>query len=127
MPKEMNVHWYLGCWKKFAVFEGRARRKEYWMFFLVNLLVSLGLMSIDNVSGLTKATNGAVNPLETLYAFAVFLPALSVTIRRLHDTDRSGWWVLIAFVPIIGAIVLLILMAIAGDDRENRYGPTPKV
>src|SRR5262249_46134902 len=121
----MFMHWYFDVWKKYAVFDGRARRKEYWMFFLFNLLVSIGLLVIDNVSGLTKATDG-LNPLNSLYALAAFLPGLGVAVRRLHDTGRSGWWLLVAFIPLVGAILLLIWMVTEGNPGSNEYGPDPK-
>ena len=119
------MQWYLDVLKKYAVFDGRARRMEYWMFFLINLLVGIGLAIIDNITGLTKAANG-LNPLNTLYSLAVIIPGLTVTVRRLHDTGRTGWWVLIAFVPCIGAIVLLVWMVMGGDPGQNKYGPSPK-
>jgi uncharacterized membrane protein YhaH (DUF805 family) len=85
--------------KKYAVFDGRARRKEYWMFLLFNLLIAIVLNLIDTVSGLSKATGG-IGPLGTLYSLAVLLPGIGVSIRRLHDTGRSGWFLLIVFGPL---------------------------
>lgn len=108
--------WYLTALRKYAVFTGRARRREYWMFVLVNALVTVGLSILDGDDG----------SLAGLYSLAVFVPSLAVLVRRLHDTNRSGWWLLIALVPLVGAIVLIIFTVQDSDPMENRFGPNPK-
>lgn len=112
------MHWYLEVLKKYAVFTGRARRREYWMFFLVNFIVGLVLAVIGRVLDLEI--------LQYLYSLAVLLPGLGVSVRRLHDTGRSGWWLLIALVPLIGAIVLLVFLVSDSQPDTNQYGPNPK-
>ncbi|MDN5380528.1 DUF805 domain-containing protein [Streptomyces sp. LB8] len=112
------MHWYLEVLKKYAVFTGRARRREYWMFFLVNFIVGLVLAVIGRVLDLEI--------LQYLYSLAVLLPGLGVAVRRLHDTGRSGWWLLIALVPLIGAIVLLVFLVSDSQPDTNQYGPNPK-
>jgi uncharacterized membrane protein YhaH (DUF805 family) len=106
---------YLSVLKKYVVFEGRAGLKEFWMFTLFNFIISFVLSGID----MTIGTFGA---LGFLYSVAVFLPSLAVTVRRLHDTDRSGWWVLVSLIPIVGVIILLILCALEGTEGPNQYG-----
>lgn len=101
------------------VFEGRARRTEYWMFTLFNVIISVVLSVIDSSLNLGF--------LGVIYSLAVLLPGLAVSVRRLHDTGRSGWWLLIGLVPFIGAIVLLVFMLIDSEPRENQYGPNPKL
>ena len=113
------MNWYLGCWKKYAEFSGRARRKEFWMFVLFNFLVSIAVGIVDGILG----TNGA---LGGLYSLAVLIPSLAVAARRLHDTDRSGWWQLIGFIPLIGWIILLVFLCSDSKPGENRFGPNPK-
>ncbi len=113
------MDWYLTVLKQYTVFSGRARRKEYWMFFLINLIVSLAINVIEAIV-LGTAFLGLI------YALAVFLPYLAVTIRRLHDTDRSGWWFLIAFIPLVGAIVLLVFLVMEGTSGDNQFGADPK-
>lgn len=117
------MNWYLEVLKKYAVFNGRARRKEYWMFFLFNIIIALGLGLIEGIAGIAPESDQSI--LATLYMLAVLLPGLAVKTRRLHDTSRSGWWLLIAFVPIIGAIVLLVFMVQDSQPGENRYSPNP--
>lgn len=112
------MHWYLEVLKKYAVFSGRARRREYWMFFLVNFIVGLVLAVIGRVLDLEI--------LQYLYSLAVLLPGLGVSVRRLHDTGRSGWWLLISLVPLIGAIVLLVFLVSDSQPDTNQYGPNPK-
>ena len=119
------MQWYIMVLQRYAEFDGRSRRKEYWMFVLFHFLVSVAL----NIAGFAidmVAAIGATMILPTLYYLATLLPAIGVTIRRLHDTNRSGWWLLIALVPFIGGIILLILCALEGDHGENQYGPNPK-
>lgn len=120
------MNWYLAVLKKYTVFEGRAQRKEYWFFILFNILISLGLGMIDAVTGTLNPHSG-VGLLGGLYALAVLVPAIAVSVRRLHDTDRSGWWVLIALIPVIGPIVLLVFMALDGTPGDNRFGQNPKM
>jgi len=117
------MNWYLQVLKKYAVFQGRARRMELWMFVLFSFLISIGLGVIDLVAGTTME---GVGVLGAIYSLAIVIPSIAVGIRRLHDTDRSGWWLLIALVPLIGAIVLLIFYVMDGTPGDNRFGPNPK-
>ncbi len=119
------MNWYLQVLKKYAEFNGRARRKEYWMFFLFSFIISIVLMIIDRITGTFSAHMGA-GMLGGLYGLATLIPGLAVTVRRLHDTDRSGWWVLICLVPLIGLIVFIVFMALNGSASENKYGSDPK-
>ena len=119
------MNWYLEVLKKYAVFSGRARRKEYWFFVLFNIIIALALTFIDFSTGLYDVES-EIGLLSSLYSLAVLVPSIAVTIRRLHDTGRTGWWFLIAFVPIIGAIVLLVFMVFDSTPGDNQYGPNPK-
>ncbi|HDQ44610.1 MAG TPA: DUF805 domain-containing protein [bacterium] len=120
------MNWYIGVLKKYTVFTGRARRKEYWMFFLFNFIISFVLSYVDRAAGLAGTAMGGVGVLGGLYALFILIPGIAVSVRRLHDTDRSGWWLLIAFIPVAGAIVLLVFMVLEGQKGNNRYGPNPK-
>ena len=124
------MNWYLEVLKKYAVFSGRARRTEFWTFTLVNIAVATLLAFVDNSSGMTVSTGVTaaygVGILSSLYSLAVLVPHLAVTVRRLHDTGRSGWWWLIGLVPIIGAVVLLIFAAQDSQPGSNEYGANPK-
>jgi len=119
------MNWYLEVLRKYAVFNGRARRSEYWWFVLFNIIISLALGAIDGVTG-TFSQAAGLGLLGGLYTLAVLLPSLAVTVRRLHDTGRSGWWFLIMFVPLIGAIVLLVFMLLDSKPGQNQYGANPK-
>ncbi len=119
------MHWYFEVLKKYGVFGGRARRKEYWLFVLFSAIATIVLTIIDASVGTLDAESG-FGLLSGLYTFGVLLPGLAVSVRRLHDTDRSGWWLLIAFIPLVGAIVLLIWMVRDGHPGQNRFGPNPK-
>ena len=114
------MEWYFTVLRKYAVFTGRARRTEYWMFVLISGMVELGLGFINWGMG------GDTPALPLFYGLAVFLPSLAVSIRRLHDIDRSGWWLLLVFVPFLGLIVLLVFMATPGGEMANRFGTSPK-
>ena len=118
------MNWYLEVLKKYAVFSGRARRKEYWFFVLFNIIIGLALTFIDFSTGLYDVES-EIGLLSSLYSLAVLVPGIAVTIRRLHDTSRTGWWFLIAFVPIIGVIVLLVFMVFDSTPGDNQYGPNP--
>ena len=119
------MNWYLLVLQKYADFNGRARRKEYWMFALFNIIFSVGAILLDNLLGFAFMGIG-YGFIYLLYALAVLIPGLAVTVRRLHDTGKSGWMVLIAFIPFVGAIWLLVLMLIDGTPGSNEYGPSPK-
>ena len=119
------MSWYLEVLKKYAVFDGRARRTEYWMFFLLSLVISVVLILIDRLIG-TFTYQAGFGLLQGLYSLAVLIPGLAVTVRRLHDTGRSGWWILIALIPFIGGLVLLVFMVLDSQPGENQYGPNPK-
>lgn len=98
---------------------------EYWYFVLFNILASIVLGAIDGLLGTSGSGMGA-GLLSGIYGLAVLIPSLAVTVRRLHDTDRSGWWILIVLVPLIGTIVLLVFALLEGTPGSNRYGPNPK-
>ena len=115
-----NVNWYLEALRKSAEFGGRSRRKEYWTFGLVNALVAGPVMIVDILLGGT----GLVTSVFLLF---LVMPGLAVSVRRLHDTDHSGWCFLISFIPIVGPILLLGLMLLESDSGDNRYGPNPRV
>jgi uncharacterized membrane protein YhaH (DUF805 family) len=119
------MSWYLEVLKKYAVFSGRARRKEYWIFILINIVISIVLIAIDYLIGTFDPQTGA-GVLQGLYSLAVLIPSLAVTVRRLHDTGRTGWWILIGLIPVIGGIVLLIFMVLDSERGVNQYGPNPK-
>ncbi|MEU3344419.1 DUF805 domain-containing protein [Streptomyces sp. NPDC006700] len=112
------MNWYVEVLKKYVVFNGRARRQEYWMFTLFSVIISIVLAIVDAVIG--------TQILDWLYTLAVLLPTLGVTVRRLHDTDRSGWWILIGLIPLVGFIVMLVFLATEGTRGENKYGANPK-
>ena len=115
------MNWYLKVLKQYSDFSGRARRKEYWMFVLFNLIISVVLSFVDSAIGSSSAESG-MGILGSIYALAIFLPGLAVTVRRLHDTNRSGWWVLIGLIPIIGAIVLIVFLVFDSNPGQNQYG-----
>ncbi len=119
------MNWYLGVLKQYATFEGRARRKEYWFFVLFYILVFLVLSAVDGLIG-TYNVDAGVGLLGGLYILATLIPSLAVMVRRLHDTDRSGWWVLIGLIPLLGNLVLLVFMCLDSQPGGNRFGPNPK-
>jgi uncharacterized membrane protein YhaH (DUF805 family) len=119
--------WYLLAWQRATDFSGRSRRKEYWYFHLVNavVMIFLGLFAVA-FSDQNKPALIAFGLMFT-YAFVVFVPSIAVTIRRLHDIGKSGWWYCIAFVPFIGGLILLVLTLLDSEPDRNEYGPNPKV
>ncbi len=111
------MEWYIKVLKNYAVFEGRASRQEYWMFFLFNLIISIALSVVSiMLSGATK-TDQTV--LSNIYSLAVLIPNIAVSIRRMHDTNRNGWWCIVPIASLIFAIE-------AGQVGANKYGPDPK-
>ncbi|MBI5646732.1 MAG: DUF805 domain-containing protein [Ignavibacteriae bacterium] len=110
------MSWYLAVLKKYADFSGRARRKEYWMFFLVNFLVYV-VLSIIAMMSIEMAL--VMSLIQLLYYLAVLIPSIAVGVRRMHDTGRSGWWLLVPIANLIFALT-------AGTTGDNEYGPDPK-
>ena len=123
------MNWYLKVLKQYVDFSGRARRKEYWMFCLFFFIFVIVAMVLDNVLGLTFSLYGqslGYGWLYTIFCLANFLPSLAVCVRRLHDVGRSGWWYFIAFIPLVGAILLLIWFCTDSQAGENKWGVNPK-
>lgn len=115
------MNWYLAVLKNYVGFSGRAGRREFWMFYLINAII---LIALSLLFSLTR------EPLLYipffLYLVAVLLPTLAAIVRRLHDTGRSGWWYFINFVPGVGSIILLVLLALEGQHGSNQYGDDPR-
>lgn len=120
------MDWYIKVLKNYAVFSGRARRKEYWMFFLFNFIFGLVASLIDLGIGLLTFAVFGLGLLSILYGLAVFVPGLAVSVRRLHDVGKSGWYYLIVLIPIAGAIWFLVLTCTDSQAGDNKYGPNPK-
>lgn len=119
------MDWYFKVLRQYADFSGRARRKEYWMFVLFNMIFAIVAMIVDNIAG-TTAGNLPYGFIYILYVVAVLIPGLAVAVRRLHDVGKSGWMLLISLIPIVGSIWLLVLMATDSSAGDNEYGANPK-
>ena len=124
------MKWYLKVLNNYATFSGRARRSEFWFFALFNMIFAIVAMGIDNVLGTTiKMGYGVSLPygyIYLIYVLAVFIPGLSVSVRRLHDVGKSGWMYFIVLIPIIGAIWLLVLFFTDSQVGSNKWGENPK-
>ena len=119
------MSWFVLAIKKYAVFQGRARRKEYWYFVLFFLIFSVVLGLIDGLLGMVHEPTGT-GLLSSLLGVALLLPSIAVSVRRLHDIDRSGWWYLLWLLPVVGWIVLVVWAIRDGEPGENRFGANPK-
>ena len=116
----MIENWKLVVLERYAKFDGRAGRAEFWWYALANIVVYVALLILAQITGLFLI-------LYFLYALAMIVPGIAVAIRRLHDTDKSGWLMLIALVPFVGGIILLVFMILEGTSGPNQYGPGPEV
>ena len=112
--------------KRYAEFSGRSRRREYWMFVLFIIAVSVGIGIVEAILGLSATIGDAYGPISLLFLLAIFVPSLAVQVRRFHDQGRSGWFVLLNFIPFIGTLIVLVFMCLDGTDGPNEYGPDPK-
>ena len=119
------MSWFLAALGKYATFAGRARRREYWFFFLFYLLIYFALSIVDGLFGAFDTERG-VGLLSGVFALGMLLPSLAVGARRLHDIGRSAWWLLISLVPLVGLLVLMAFALKDGDPGPNAYGPSPK-
>ena len=118
------MKWYLHALRKYAVFEGRARRREYWIFELMNSAIALALFVLAVALG--KAGFPYFLSLPFLYIAATTIPSLASLVRRLHDTNRSGWWFFISMIPLVGPLILFAMTVTDSNPGENRFGPNPK-
>jgi len=112
--------------RKYVDFTGRARRSEYWFFFLFTVLAGIVGGILDGLFRLRGGAYGGTGPIQGLIQLALLLPGLAVGARRLHDTGRSGWWLLIGLIPVVGWIILLVFF-VQDSQQDNQYGPNPKV
>jgi uncharacterized membrane protein YhaH (DUF805 family) len=117
------MDWYLVVLKKYADFSGRARRREYWMFVLINILISIAIWVLGMVGGRLGLLIGGVS---LLYSLAILVPSIAVGVRRLHDTGRGGWTLLLGLIPMVG-IVLVVFLCQDSTPGDNRYGSNPKL
>jgi uncharacterized membrane protein YhaH (DUF805 family) len=126
------MEWMIMPLKRYADFSGRSRRKEYWMFVLFQILLLVPLMLVFFMTTDWTAADG--DPfgsilgasLIVLFALVFFIPGLAVQVRRFHDQDKSGWFILLGFIPYLGGLILLVFMCIEGTRGPNRFGPDPK-
>lgn len=120
------MNWYIAALKKYADFSGRAQRSEYWYFLLFYILITLVLAVVDPLLGSFHGNSG-YGLFSSLFTLAMLIPSIAVGVRRLHDIDRSGWWMLMALLPLIGSIVLFVFFVQDSQAGENRFGANPKV
>lgn len=127
------MNWYLKVLKQYVDFDGRARRKEYWMFFLFNTIFTIIAALLDNVLGITFSIDtfsgeqaGYYGYIYLIYNLFILIPNLAVAVRRLHDTGNSGWMILILMLPLIGFIWIFVLTLIDSKPGPNKWGPNPK-
>ncbi|NKF23893.1 DUF805 domain-containing protein [Solimonas marina] len=119
------MDWFITALKKYAQFSGRSQRAEYWYFILFYTLIYLALAIVDGVTGTFSLEDG-FGLLSGLFALAMLIPSIAVSVRRLHDTGRSGWWFLIGLIPIVGSIILLVFFVQDSEAGDNAYGANPK-
>lgn len=118
------MNWFVTVLKRYAQFSGRASRSEYWYFVLIYILASVLLGFLDGFLG-TYSYTADVGLLSGILILGLLIPSLAVSVRRLHDTNKSGWWLLIGLIPLIGGIVLLVFTCQKSDPQPNQYGTEP--
>lgn len=119
------MNWYFAALNKYADFSGRARRREYWTFTIVNVVLIIVGVIVDNVVG-TIVFDGPFGYLSLAIIIATIIPGLAVTVRRLHDSGKSGWYYLLSFIPYAGGILMLVMMLLDSEPNENQNGLDPK-
>jgi len=123
---ELFQEYFIEVLKKYTVFTGRARRKEYWMFTLFYIVIYILLTVVAGLLSNLPGVGVVMAFIPLVFCLALLVPSIAVAIRRLHDTNRSGWWLLLGFVPVIGGIVLLVFLVKEGTPGENQFGANPK-
>lgn len=129
------MEWMILPLKRYADFSGRSRRKEYWMFALLNVIIVIGLFVIGGMLGgiepdsSGEASGGSIVFLGLfgIYGLAILVPSLAVQVRRFHDQDKSGWFVLLSLIPYVGSLIVFVFMCLDGTKGENRFGADPKM
>jgi uncharacterized membrane protein YhaH (DUF805 family) len=112
--------------QRYADFSGRSRRMEYWMFFVGYLGAAIIASILDGILGMSGMIGGVYGPLTLLLGLGCIVPSIACMVRRLHDQDKSGWFALLAFIPLLGGLILLVFMFLEGTRGDNQYGPDPK-
>ena len=132
------MDWMLMPYRRYAEFAGRSQRKEYWMFVLFQIIVMIvpyillfaGAPAVDPMTGETMGSPGVLFYLAFIiiivFALVTIIPSIAVIVRRLHDTDHSGWWYWIQLIPLVGPIIMLVFLCSDGTPGPNRFGPDPK-
>lgn len=124
----MINYWKNAITKNYANFNGRARRSEYWYYTLMNIILIIGLQVLIFLAAMSQlgVVSMILGAVYLIYALGTLVPSLAVAVRRLHDVGKSGWFILISLIPLIGGIWLLVLMCTDSMPGENEYGPNPK-
>lgn len=120
------MDWMLMPLRRYADFSGRSQRKEYWMFVLGMIIVFVVLGIVEGILGINQMVGGVYGPLTALAGLGVIVPGIAVQVRRFHDQDKSGWFVLLGLIPFVGSIAVLVFMCLDGTRGDNRFGPDPK-
>ena len=120
------LDWMTMPLKRYTDFSGRSRRKEYWFFVLGVFIVAVVLGIVEGILGLSGMVAGAYGPLTAIFLLGIIVPSIAVQVRRFHDQDKSGWFVLLALIPFLGGLAVLVFMCLEGTKGANRFGPDPK-
>src|SRR5690606_9458415 len=115
------LEWMLMPIKRYTDFSGRSRRKEYWMYLLGVIIAAIVLSIIESIVGLSGMVGGVYGPLTTIFLLGIIIPSIAVQVRRFHDQDKSGWFVLLGLIPFIGGLILLVFMCLEGTKGPNRF------
>lgn len=121
------MNWYLSVLRKYAVFSGRARRREYWYYTLIHMTAVVTAMCLDAVVSVLAGYDSRYGIFSICYGLATFIPSIAVAVRRLHDTGYTGWLIFLGVIPILGAIALLFFLSRDSEPGDNEYGPNPKI
>ena len=119
------LEWMLMPLKRYADFSGRSRRKEYWFFVLGIIIAAIILGIVEGIVGLSGMIGGVYGPLTVIFLLGIIIPSLAVQVRRFHDQDKSGWFILLGLIPFVGGLIVLVFMCLEGTKGPKRFGPDP--